>query len=79
MRNSSAINQRDMSGANLFTVRQFVEAHPWCTAGTLRAQIFFQDSNGLKEAGAILKMGRRKILIDRDRYLSWLYEQNGQA
>jgi len=59
----------------LFTVKAFVEAHPWCRAGGLRSQIFHEDENGLKEFGAIIRMGR-KVLVDADRYLKWVYQQN---
>ena len=60
---------------NLLTVRQFVEKHSAFNVGGLRYQIFNEDSNGLKEAGAIIRLGR-KVLIDADRYFDWVYSQN---
>lgn len=63
---------------NLNTVPQFVEHNPAFTVGGLRWQIFNEDKNGLKEAGAIIRIGR-KVLIDADKYFSWVYQQNKVA
>lgn len=60
----------------LYTIKQFCEVNLWARPGGIRAQIFNQAENGLKEAGAIIKLGR-KVLIDADRYLSWIYSKNG--
>ncbi|HIF49930.1 MAG TPA: hypothetical protein EYQ42_00085 [Thiotrichaceae bacterium] len=60
---------------NLKTVSQFTESNPAFTLGGLRWQIFNEDENGLKEAGAIIRIGR-KVLIDVDRYFYWVYSQN---
>ena len=57
------------------TVKQFVERHPAFTLGGLRAQIFNEDSNGLKESGAIVRNGRR-VLIKESAYFQWLEEKN---
>ncbi len=58
---------------NLETVRTLSQKHPnVITDGGLRWEIFNEDKNGLKEAGAIIRRGR-KIYIDVDRYFSWLY------
>jgi len=62
---------------NLLTVPQFVEQNPAFTVGGLRWLIFNEEKNGLKEAQAIIRLGR-KVMIDADRYFNWLYEQNGQ-
>ena len=60
---------------NLQTVSQFVEQNPAFKIGGLRWQIFNEEKNGLKEAGAIVRIGR-KVLIDSDRYFTWVYSQN---
>jgi hypothetical protein len=58
----------------LFTVRQFAENNPAFSEASLRWQIFNADKNGLEKSGVILRNGRR-ILIDGDKYFSWLQSQ----
>ena len=60
---------------NLKTVPQFSESNPAFPVGGLRWQIFNQEKNGLKDAGAIVRVGR-KVLIDVDKYFAWIYSQN---
>lgn len=60
----------------LFTVTQFCTAEPAFTPGGVRHAIFHADSNGLAEAGAIVRMGR-KVMIHRPRWLSWLESGSG--
>jgi hypothetical protein len=60
------------------TVNQFVSRHPAFTLGGMRAQIFNEDKNGLREAGAILRSGR-KVLIKESAYFAWLENQNKAA
>lgn len=60
---------------NIYTVKQFVENNPAFTVGGLRWQIFNEKTNGLKESGAIIRLGR-KVMIDTDRFFDWLYSQN---
>jgi len=62
----------------LFTVKQFSEQNPAFSIGGLRWQIFNEKNNGLYEAGAIIRMGR-KVLIDSDRYFKWIYNQDQTA
>jgi len=60
---------------NLETVRSLAQKYPdVLTEGGLRWQIFNEESNGLKEAGAIIRLGR-KVLIDTDRFFAWVYSQ----
>jgi len=60
----------------LETVRTLAQKYPdVITEGGLRWQIFNEDNNGLTEAGAIIRLGR-KVLIDIDRYFIWVYNQN---
>jgi len=61
---------------NLDTVRTLAQKYPdVITEGGLRWEIFNEESNGLKESGAIIRRGR-KVLIDADRYFDWIYSQN---
>lgn len=63
---------------NLQTVPQFAENNPAFPAGGLRWQIFNEEKNGLKAAGAIIRVGR-KVLIDTDKYFQWVYSQNQET
>lgn len=58
------------------TVNQFVARHQAFTLGGMRAQIFNETTNGLKEAGAIVRNGR-KVLIKESAYFNWLESKNG--
>lgn len=70
----------------LLTVRQFAERNPAFSQASLRHLIHCSEErdrskgklpgNGLKEAGALLKCGRR-IVIDEARFLAWLDGRNG--
>ena len=62
---------------NLKTVTQFSEENPAFPIGGLRWQIFNEDTNGLKAAGAIVRIGR-KVLINVDRYFDWIDSQQEQ-
>lgn len=66
----------------LLTVRQFSEKHPAFSQGSLRNLIFNAspkytsrgqvDGNGLKVA--LVRVGR-KILIDEEKFFSWIDQQ----
>ena len=56
---------------NVMTTKQFVEANPAFTMGSLRNILWYSDANGLKEIGAIKRLGR-KILIDTELFFCWL-------
>lgn len=58
------------------TVNQFTDKHPAFTKGGLRALIFNEHTNGLAQAGAIIRIGR-KVLIDEAKFFSWV-ETQGQ-
>ena len=57
------------------TVKQFSQRHTAFPEGGLRHLIFHEDTNGLSESGAIIRVGR-KILIDESKFFSWLENQN---
>jgi len=63
-----------MTIPTLRTVKQFVKENPAFTDGGVRYQIFNEDENGLKEAEAIIRLGR-KVLIDVEKYFQWVYAQ----
>ena len=69
----------------LYTVEQFADKQPAFSASALRNLIFKAESrkswngeisgNGLIEYGAIIRVGR-KVLIDGERFLEWVRQQN---
>jgi hypothetical protein len=68
-----------------FTVKQYSEAQPAFSLAALRNLIFKAQKrytskgtiggNGLLEAGAIIRVGR-KVLIDAERFAEWVRRQN---
>jgi hypothetical protein len=60
------------------TVNQFTTNHPAFTLGGLRAWIFNETTNGLKESGAIVRIGR-KVLIDENKFFAWVQSQQKAA
>ena len=64
-----------MSVLIYLTVNQFTAKHPAFTLGGLRAWIFNSNTNGLKESGAIVRIGR-KVLIDESLFMGWVQSQN---
>lgn len=62
----------------LLTVRQFAQQQPGLAEGGIRWDLFNREKNGLAQSGAIFQRGRR-ILIDPERYLSWLERRGGAA
>jgi len=60
-----------MAIPTLSTVKQFCQRHPAFPEGGLRHRIFYADTNGLKESGAIVRNGRR-VLIDEEVFFDWL-------
>ena len=57
------------------TVKQFSQDNPAFSEAGIRWQIFNENTNGLKESGVIVRMGR-KVLIDEDKFYDWLVIQN---
>ena len=53
------------------TIKQFCQRNPAFTEGGVRHNIFFEDTNGLKESGAIVRNGGR-ILIHEERFFVWI-------
>ena len=69
-----------MNPNNLDTVQSLARKNPdVIKEGGVRWQIFNEDTNGLKESGAIIRVGNgklKKVLIDTDKYFGWLCSQN---
>lgn len=72
----------------ILTVCQFAKRNPAFSEAALRNLIFKAGSrhstkgeihgNGLIEAGAIIRVGR-KVLIDEECFFTWVKKQNGGA
>ena len=70
------------------TVEQFSQDNPYFTSSALRNLIFKAEerhsskgkiaSNGLKEIGAIIRIGR-KVLINESKFYAWIEAQNAEA
>ena len=67
-----------MSVLIYLTVNQFIAKHTAFTNGGLRAWIFNSNTNGLKESGAIVRIGR-KVLIDESLFMGWVQSQQKAA
>ena len=59
---------------NLKTVSQFAASTAF-TESQLRWWIFHAEENGMMEAGAVIRVGRR-VYIDVDGFDRWLVAQN---
>ncbi len=60
------------------TIRQFSAEHAFFTPGSLRSLIFNYQKNGLNEAGAVIRVGR-KVLIDESKFFAWIESQSNRA
>lgn len=60
---------------NLKSIKNFTKDNPSFTEGGMRSLIFNEETNGLKDSGAILRIGR-KILIDEPKFYNWIKAQN---
>ena len=58
------------------TVQQFTTKHTAFTNGGIRALIFNEHANGLDKSGAIVRIGR-KVLILENKFFEWVESQNG--
>ena len=59
----------------LSTVNQYAEKQPAFTIGGLRSLIFNEHSNGLAESGAIIRVGRKVLIVD-EKFIDWIQAQN---
>lgn len=58
-----------------FTPKQFVERHQWLSLGGLRHYLFRRRINGLDESGALIILGKRKIIINESKFIEWMQSQ----
>ena len=56
---------------NITTVAKLTEKHDGLTEGGVRWDIFNASKNGLAEKKAIIRKGRRVLLVE-ELYLAWL-------
>ena len=68
--------QADTNAPVYSTVKQFSDKHPAFTEASLRALIFNAGTNGLNEAGAIVRIGR-KVLVNDAKFWGWIEAQRG--
>lgn len=57
------------------TIYQFCQLYPAFREGGMRSQVFNENSNGLAQSGAIVRIGR-KILINVPFYFEWVKAKN---
>ena len=60
---------------NITTVSKLADKHDGLTEGGVRWDIFNAEKNGLAKSGAVVRKGRRVLLIE-ERYLNWLGASN---
>jgi hypothetical protein len=60
------------------TIKQFCQRNPAFTAGGIRHNIFYEETNGLKESGAIVRNGGR-ILIHEIKFFAWIETRSGKG
>ena len=57
------------------TIKCFCKRHRQYTVRAIRHNIFFEDTNGLKESGAIVRNGER-ILIHERKFFKWIEKRS---
>ena len=62
-----------MSIPTLSTVNQFINKHRAFKEGGMRSLILNETTNGLKDAGAIVRVGR-KVLINEEVFFAWVQQ-----
>ena len=67
--------------SNLLTVQQFNRQYPVFTVGSLRTLIFHSKENGFDRVITRISPtgGRGRILIDVDKFFTWLEEQQRRS
>ena len=53
------------------TVPQLAQRQPAFKIGGIRGWIFNEEKNGLKESGAIIRIGK-KLVIDESKFIAWI-------
>jgi hypothetical protein len=60
---------------SLRTVAQFADQTPF-TESQLRWWIFNEETNGMRAAGAVVRIGGRRVYIDTEAFDRWVSAQN---
>ena len=63
-----------MNTPRLRTIHQFCEENPAFTENSMRWHIFKAKHNGLSEHDVLKRIGRR-VLIDTDKFFTWIETQ----
>ena len=71
----SALAEEVQTQRILSTVPQFCRRYPAFTPGSMRWLLFNRATNGLE--CAVLRVGRKKLLIDEVKFFEWLDKQQG--
>jgi hypothetical protein len=61
---------------NLLSVKKFCEKHTSFKNGGIRNLIFNSQSNGMKQAGVLLKIGKN-VYINERKFFDWIDKMNG--
>jgi hypothetical protein len=59
-------------------VAQFHQEHDEFSQSALRWRIFKAQDNGLQQAGAVVRVGRR-VYLDPERFFAWIESQQPTA
>lgn len=73
--NSQQITEEAQTAWAYLTVQQFAAKHRAFTVGGLRALIFNEHTNGLAKSGAIVRLGR-KVMIVEAKFFAYVESQN---
>lgn len=60
-----------MTTPTLVTVPQLAQRQPALCVGGIRAWIFNEEKNGLKDSGAIIRIGK-KLVINEEKFIAWV-------
>ena len=65
-----------MTTPNYLSVKQFNLKHPAFAVGGIRHLIFNEHKNGLKESGAVIRIGT-KLLLNEALFFVWVQSNAG--
>ncbi len=60
-----------MTTPTFVSINQLAQRQPALTVGGLRHWIFNEEKNGLKDSGAIIRIGK-KLVIDEGKFIAWI-------
>jgi hypothetical protein len=63
-----------MTTPTLVTVPQLAQRQPALCVGGIRGWIFNEEKNGLKDSGAIIRIGK-KLMINEQKFFEWIEAQ----